>query len=160
LLIINEWFHHTFNYFADFCLTGKIRNIKTHCTPTSKRVPLNFFVKNVNDGLTIFGGEDILEKSSRGDHLKSWTEILLSQFHVWDKCDVATQMKGRWKRGKTHSTVGNYHNHFPRTRLAVVFHVKCPVIIDDLLTAFVISPGITKNIRSSNLVMSTAAGYT
>jgi hypothetical protein len=32
-------------------------------------------------------------------------------------------MKGRWKSGKTHSTIGTYHNHFCR-RLAVVFHVK------------------------------------
>ena len=65
------------------------------------------------------------------------------------------------KRGKTHSTVGNYHNHFPRTRLAVVFHVKCQVIIDDLLTAFVIIPGrITNTTRSSNLVTSAAKGYT
>jgi hypothetical protein len=68
-------------------------------------------------------------------------------------------MKWGWKIGKTNSTVSSYHDHFPRTRLAVVFHVKCWVIIDDLLTAFVISPVIANNTRSSNLITSATEGY-
>ena len=65
LHIIDERSHHTFDYLRDFCLPGKIRNIKLLFSPTSKVVPLNFIVENVNDGLTFFSGEDILKKNSR-----------------------------------------------------------------------------------------------
>ena len=74
----------TFNYAQDFWPTGKIRCIITPLATTSKWGPLHIFVEYLNDVLTILNGKDIFEKNSRGDQLKSWTEILLSQIHVWD----------------------------------------------------------------------------
>ncbi len=56
--------------------------------------------------------------------MESWTQIALSQIHVWDIGDIATHMKGMLEEGKTHSTIDNIHNHFPRTGLYVVFRVK------------------------------------
>ncbi len=92
-------------------------------------------------------------------------EITLSQIHGWDIGDIATQMKGLWKEGKTHSTIDNMHNHFPRTGLYVGFHVKHDVLfgvvvdcVDHLLARFVIGPGSFSNTRSSDLVLSALEG--
>ena len=113
--MIYEWFHHPFNYLADFWLTDKISNIKTPLAPISKCTSFNLFVKYVNDGLTFINGKDVLDKNCRGDQLERWTEILLSQTHVPDMCDITTHVKGGWEIGKTHSTIDNMHKHFTRT---------------------------------------------
>ncbi len=92
-------------------------------------------------------------------------EIALSQIHVWDIGDIATQMKGMWEKGKTHSTIEDIHNHFPRTGLYMVFHVKHDVLfnvvvdcVDHLLAHFVISPGSFSETRSSDFVLSVLEG--
>ncbi len=45
-------------------------------------------------------------------------------------------MERIWKRGKTHKTLSNCHNHFPRTNPGVVCHVKGWVIFDDVVHCF------------------------
>jgi hypothetical protein len=76
-------------------------------------------------------------------------------------------MKEMWYEEKTHSTIDDVHNHFPRTGLYVVFHVKHDVLfsvvvdcVNHLLSPFVISPGSFSNNRSSDLVLSALEGNT